>query len=143
MQGRRYGIIRVDRNVEMSAKSKHFQATENAHVAVIHLKAAYPDTVEPEELDRSLVGLVQDLPEPNVVIDLSGVQKRFDGNTEAHYHVRCAQCGRIDDVHVEVSAELDRVSREVSDYEITGHRLEFTGICPSCRGKARRRRADK
>ncbi|MBW2172694.1 MAG: transcriptional repressor, partial [Deltaproteobacteria bacterium] len=34
-------------------------------------------------------------------LELGGMQKRFDGKTQDHYHLRCLRCGRIDDVPME------------------------------------------
>jgi Fur family ferric uptake transcriptional regulator len=70
-------------------------------------------------------------------LELGGAQRRFDGNVEKHYHVRCIRCGCIEDVPGEPFTGIeDAVGRE-SDYEIIGSRLEFIGICPGCKEKAR------
>jgi len=31
-------------------------------------------------------------------LETGGKQKRFDGNTSPHYHIRCNTCGRVDDI---------------------------------------------
>lgn len=67
-------------------------------------------------------------------LDVAGSQRRFDGDTDRHYHVRCTGCGRVDDVEVNYLAGLEEAIHGASDYEITGHRLEFVGRCPKCRG---------
>ncbi len=64
---------------------------------------------------------------------LGGPQKRFDGDTKKHYHVRCICCGRVDDVPMEPLTSVEDALRGVSDYEITGHSLEFLGLCPHCK----------
>ncbi len=67
-------------------------------------------------------------------LQISGAEDRFDGNPERHYHVRCVRCGRVDDVHG-VPGDLVRADfRTLSGYDIIGHRLEFDGICPACKG---------
>ena len=38
-------------------------------------------------------GLIQKL-------DFAGGEARFDGNVERHDHLRCVECGRVDDVSV-------------------------------------------
>lgn len=66
-------------------------------------------------------------------LDLGGGEARFDGNPDAHYHVRCVRCGRVDDVHgLPAGTRLD-APREAAGYEILGHRLEFVGVCPRCK----------
>ena len=65
-------------------------------------------------------------------LELAGTQARFDGNLQPHDHVRCVECGRVDDVD---DVPLDLCGAERKDwggYEILGRRLEFYGICPSC-----------
>ncbi|MGE5575573.1 MAG: Fur family transcriptional regulator [Syntrophothermus sp.] len=65
-------------------------------------------------------------------LELAGTQKRFDGNPENHYHVRCIRCGRVDDVPIEPGMLIDQAVRGVSDYEIIGYRLKLIGLCPQC-----------
>jgi Fur family ferric uptake transcriptional regulator len=65
-------------------------------------------------------------------LDVGGSQKRFDGRPEDHYHVRCIRCGRVDDIMMP-TVEVEQVAREASDYDIMGHSLLFSGICPACK----------
>lgn len=65
-------------------------------------------------------------------LELSGSIKRYDGIPKKHYHIRCVQCGRVDDAPI---APLNQIEDELygsTVYTIIGHRLEFTGLCPSC-----------
>ena len=67
-------------------------------------------------------------------LKISGSEARYDGNPARHYHVCCVYCGRVDDVH---DLPADLVTSEVGNlagYEILGHRLDFIGICPRCKG---------
>lgn len=59
----------------------------------------------------------------------------FDHNVFAHYHVRCTVCGRVDDVLVPVLQTIDVDASEVSGYKVTGHSLQFDGVCPACQNK--------
>ena len=65
-------------------------------------------------------------------MDSAGTQKRFDGTVENHYHIRCSQCGRVDDVHMETIPEIEEIARRRSNYQSVSHIIEFTGICPDC-----------
>jgi len=67
-------------------------------------------------------------------LDVGGGEARFDGNTDAHHHVRCVRCGRVDDVYGLPTGTLIDGASEAAGYEILGHRLEFVGICPQCKG---------
>ncbi|MFT5726239.1 MAG: Fur family ferric uptake transcriptional regulator [Desulforhopalus sp.] len=68
-------------------------------------------------------------------LEVGGTQKRFDATTEPHYHIRCSSCGKVDDVHIEVQQQINQLAKNVSDYEILGHHIEFTGICHDCQNK--------
>ena len=65
-------------------------------------------------------------------IQLGGVQRRFDGDATEHYHIRCIDCGRVDDVPMEPLHPCEDALRDKCDYQIIGHRLEFIGVCPQC-----------
>ncbi len=65
-------------------------------------------------------------------LKVGGEQKRFDGNPAPHYHIRCSQCGRVDDVDVEPNQDLEQKAALSSGYEILGHHVEFTGRCTAC-----------
>ncbi|MBE0585895.1 MAG: transcriptional repressor [Desulfofustis sp.] len=67
-------------------------------------------------------------------LEVGGTQKRFDATTNLHYHVRCSECGRVDDIELPVQAKLDRLAAKACDYQILGHHIEFSGICPNCAG---------
>ena len=58
----------------------------------------------------------------------------FDHKTHAHYHVRCTKCGRVDDVEIPVEAGIDADAQQASGYMISGHTLQFDGVCPQCQG---------
>jgi Fur family ferric uptake transcriptional regulator len=68
-------------------------------------------------------------------LPLSGETMRYDGDLGSHYHIRCVECGKIDDVEIP-ALDIDSALLDSSDgYEILGHRLEFIGVCQSCRGQ--------
>ena len=68
-------------------------------------------------------------------LEISGTQKRFDGNASNHYHMRCLRCGKVADAHMKKVIPMEDVIKEVTDFEIVGYRLEFIGLCPQCRRK--------
>ena len=65
-------------------------------------------------------------------LETAGTQKRFDGTVENHYHVRCVQCGQVDDLPVPLLEDIEDALHGLSDYKILSHRLEFQGLCLSC-----------
>lgn len=63
----------------------------------------------------------------------AGTQKRFDGNPAPHPHLRCMECGRVDDVHVPLALpELPEEQR--MGYASLRCDVEFVGVCPMCAG---------
>jgi len=68
-------------------------------------------------------------------LEIAGKQKRFDGDTQEHYHVRCIYCDKIKDIHCS-RFNLEQLELESDiDFEIVGYNLEFFGLCPECKKK--------
>jgi Fur family transcriptional regulator, ferric uptake regulator len=71
-------------------------------------------------------------------LDAAGSPKRFDGERGAHHHIRCVRCGRVDDLPAGAEhAECDREIVRGTGYRILELRIEYLGLCPSCRKKGR------
>ena len=81
------------------------------------------------------------LSDAGIILKLDSVssQKRFDGNPEPHFHLKCSRCGAIEDVCV----DSDRARRLFAELEsfvhgrVQGVQVEFSGICCDCEEKAR------
>ena len=69
-------------------------------------------------------------------LELSGALKRYDWNTNKHYHIRCVYCDRVDDAPIAPLNQLENDLYGATVFEIIGHNLEFTGLCPECSKKA-------
>jgi len=65
-------------------------------------------------------------------LEVGGTQKRYDAITDDHYHIRCSMCDKVDDVDIPVITDLIESAAKKSSYEILGHHIEFTGLCPEC-----------
>ena len=68
-------------------------------------------------------------------MEFAGAETRFDGNLNLHHHVRCTVCDRVDDIHSMDPDLAPAQPAELGGFQITGHRLEYFGICPDCRKK--------
>ena len=68
-------------------------------------------------------------------MEFAGAESRFDGNMDLHYHVRCTECGRVEDIFPQDPDQLPAQPVELAGFLITGHRLEYFGICPGCRNR--------
>jgi Fe2+ or Zn2+ uptake regulation protein len=68
-------------------------------------------------------------------LELAGSMNRFDWDTRKHYHIRCMECGRVENAPL---APLNQIEDELygtTVFTIIGHRLEFVGLCPKCSQK--------
>ncbi len=65
-------------------------------------------------------------------LEVGGTQKRFDATIKPHYHVRCTECGRVDDIDMPVQQEINESAALASHYQILSHHIEFTGLCSDC-----------
>jgi Fur family ferric uptake transcriptional regulator len=66
-------------------------------------------------------------------IDVGGTQKRFDGDISEHYHVRCMNCSRVDDLFIDYDMSLAKKAKRATDFKILRHNIEFVGLCPPCK----------
>jgi len=69
-------------------------------------------------------------------LGLSGSLKRFDWDTTKHYHIRCVRCNRVADAPIAPLNQLENELYGATVFEIIGHNLEFTGLCPKCSAEA-------
>ncbi len=65
-------------------------------------------------------------------LEVGGTQKRFDATVRPHYHVRCLECGKVDDIDIPVQEHINETAARASHYQILGHHIEFTGLCSDC-----------
>lgn len=73
-------------------------------------------------------------------LEFAGSPRRYDGTTEAHYHVTCLGCGRVQDIRLEPPENLEEAARQACGFQIVGHTLKFHGLCPQCAGGGPRRK---
>lgn len=69
-------------------------------------------------------------------LESGGMQARFDAELAPHHHVRCRVCGRVDDVAITESTEIHPPEQSMHGFRITGHRLEYVGLCPDCESES-------
>lgn len=74
-------------------------------------------------------------------LEWTGGETRFDGILADHLHVRCRECGAIQDLPLDIleghsafdPQNLTPRSAEAEGFLIEGFKLEYSGICPECR----------
>ncbi len=58
--------------------------------------------------------------------------RRYDGVLEDHYHIRCIECGRIEDIAVNgICFDSSLISSKPGWSQINGS-ITISGICPKC-----------
>ncbi len=65
-------------------------------------------------------------------LEVGGTQKRFDATIDPHYHIRCLSCGKVNDIDIPVMDEINKTAADISQYQVLGHHIEFSGICKEC-----------
>ena len=65
-------------------------------------------------------------------LEVGGEQKRFDGDTSPHYHIRCIRCNRVEDIFIERDKKLEKKAATCCNYKILDHHVQFSGICSKC-----------
>jgi len=66
-------------------------------------------------------------------VPVAGGAERFDHRVDPHFHVICEACGRVEDIEEAVLGGIDwDAVQAASGYTVTGHELQFRGICPAC-----------
>ena len=68
-------------------------------------------------------------------LEVPGGADRYDHRPHPHYHARCLSCGRVFDVEMDYMQDLEKRVRDAHGFEISGHDIMFSGVCPGCRKK--------
>ena len=107
----------------------------NAEMIFSSLQATYP-TMSLATVYKTIdilheIGLVQ-------ILNAGEDSFRYDADMSNHAHVRCVECGRVDDVFDLDAAKVTREIEAGTHYRLTGQQFYFYGVCPECQkqGKA-------
>lgn len=66
-------------------------------------------------------------------LETAGRKMRFDADRAEHFHVRCTKCGKIEDLHDLSVEQIRNDVDKLSNFKITGLKLEFEGLCKKCK----------
>lgn len=58
--------------------------------------------------------------------------EHFDPITRIHYHFICERCGSVSDFTMPHQESITKKARKISGTTITGHTIQFYGICKKC-----------
>ncbi len=59
---------------------------------------------------------------------------RYDFNLSSHMHIRCKNCGCVDDIFADNDLDVSKLSKK-TDYKITNIEINLEGICKNCQKK--------
>ncbi|MDD3471222.1 MAG: transcriptional repressor [Syntrophaceae bacterium] len=65
-------------------------------------------------------------------LEMAGSQRRFDGFTDNHFHVKCIKCERVSDVNAPDIEFLLGALKTLNGYKVVSSHVEFSGLCPEC-----------
>jgi len=68
-------------------------------------------------------------------LDLGVDFKRYDWDPKMHYHIRCLECGQVDNAPIAPLHSVEDELHQATVYTIIGHKLIFEGLCPACSQK--------
>ena len=60
---------------------------------------------------------------------------RFEANINPHYHLICESCGKILDFEMPTYDDLNSKAKQLTNFTIHYHKLEFFGICEACKSE--------
>jgi len=60
---------------------------------------------------------------------------RFEANIQPHYHLICESCGNILDFEMPIYDDLNQQAKQLTNFDIRHHKLEFFGMCEDCNRK--------
>lgn len=56
----------------------------------------------------------------------------YDHLLHEHYHIRCRNCGKVEDLYLNMPADLKELVQKTKGFEIETYDLVFKGLCPNC-----------
>ena len=68
-------------------------------------------------------------------LHVDGNTSRYEGRKEKHYHFRCESCDKVFDLEEPVDTSQDERLSQKTGFLVTGHQLEFCGLCIDCQKK--------
>lgn len=117
----------------MLAYLRSTDAHPNAHEVFEALRAEFP-RLSLATVYRNLEVLVGEQEVRSVPTEVGPT--RFDGNLTPHHHFVCEECGRIEDVAIEVPDDLAARLRRRYRVRMRRVRIDCYGLCSSCRDGA-------
>ncbi len=69
----------------------------------------------------------------NILMFKDGARRYESANLPHHHHIICEKCSRTEDISLDSgTSEIERRVAKTKNFTITGHSIEFYGICKKC-----------
>ncbi len=65
-------------------------------------------------------------------INFGNGASRFDKTITRHDHAICVNCGKLDDLELEIPSELVQQAEISSNFQLESVQLTLRGLCPEC-----------
>lgn len=101
----------------------------NAEMIFSSLQATYP-TMSLATVYKTIdilneIGLVQ-------ILNAGEDSFRYDADTSEHAHVRCVDCGKVEDLYDLDVEKFNKGIEKNTHYKLVGQQFYFYGVCPDC-----------
>lgn len=73
-----------------------------------------------------------------IAVSGTGSEIHYDHNIEEHHHIKCAVCGKVSDVSIDVFDINSLEPDSISGFIVKEVHLSFVGICPECAEQLKR-----
>lgn len=83
---------------------------------------------------RNLERMVKE--EQIIALDFGNNPRRYETRERPHYHIYCTHCNKVEDLFLDtLSKDIENTGKlaESLGFSVTGHSLEFYGVCGECK----------
>jgi Fur family peroxide stress response transcriptional regulator len=67
-----------------------------------------------------------------ICVQIDQEAARYDRRSDRHHHFHCRKCGKVFDIPVPYSSNINMEVAENSAFVIESHTITFEGLCPEC-----------
>ncbi|AJY77610.1 Fur family transcriptional regulator [Paenibacillus beijingensis] len=129
--------LTMQREATMRVLIEHEEAHMTAEDVYMHLKQTCPDIgLATVYRTLELLSEIQIVEKVNFGDGAARFDLRSSDRAHHHHHMICRECGQVEEIHEDwLLAMESRVEREYG-FTVIDHRLDFQGICASCRSAA-------
>ena len=130
-------------------KTKNIKVTKQREIILGHLRSMWTHPTA----DELYIDVRQQLPhmglctvyrnlerfcKEGLIGKIKGKPCRYDGKIDPHNHIKCINCGKIEDLFVDIP--VDTVEIDKLGYKLHSYKLEINGLCRKCNKESGRKK---